>query len=426
MTLYLLIGVSLLVLMALRVPVALAMIISSILTLLVDGTVPMIVVPQRLWGGLESFPLLAIPFFVFAGVLMNHGGGAEAIFRFFLTLLGHIRGGLAYVNVMASVVFAGMSGAATADAAGLGAIEIEAMKRSGYRPEFAAAVTAASSTIGPIIPPSVPLIVYGVMAQVSVGELFIAGIIPGLLMGVAMMTVIAIVLRKENHPVEDRSSVAEIASSFLGSFWALLAPVVILGGIFSGVFTPTEAGAVAALYALVLGIIYKGIRWNNIGAMVVESLLATAQVTFIVAAAGLFGWVLTRYGFPRFVADMLFSITTDKHTALLLIGLAMLVAGCFIDALSLLIMMTPVVVPIALAFGIDLTQMGVVLVLACMIGLNTPPVGICLYIVSDLARAPMMRVAREMIPFYLALFVTLVLISLVPFLTIYLPSVIKL
>lgn len=426
MTLYLLIGVSLLVLMALRVPVALAMIISSILTLLVDGTVPMVVVPQRLWGGLESFPLLAIPFFVFAGVLMNHGGGAEAIFRFFLTLLGHIRGGLAYVNVMASVVFAGMSGAATADAAGLGAIEIEAMKRSGYRPEFAAAVTAASSTIGPIIPPSVPLIVYGVMAQVSVGELFIAGIIPGLLMAVAMMAVIAIVLRKENHPVEDRSSVGEIASSFRGSFWALLAPVVILGGIFSGAFTPTEAGAVAALYALVLGIIYKGIRWNNIASMVVESLLATAQVTFIVAAAGLFGWVLTRYGFPRFVADLLLSITTDKHTALLLIGLAMLVAGCFIDALSLLIMMTPVVVPIALAFGIDLTQMGVVLVLACMIGLITPPVGICLYIVSDLARVPMMRVAKEMIPFYLALFVTLALISLVPFLTIYLPSVIKL
>ncbi|MBX9451195.1 MAG: TRAP transporter large permease [Mesorhizobium sp.] len=425
MTLYLLIGVSLLVLMALRVPVALAMIISSILTLLVDGTVPMIVVPQRLWGSLESFPLLAIPFFVFAGVLMNHGGGAEAIFRFFLTLLGHIRGGLAYVNVMASVVFAGMSGAATADAAGLGAIEIEAMKRSGYRAEFAAAVTAASSTIGPIIPPSVPLIVYGVMAQVSVGELFIAGIVPGLLMGVAMMAVIAIVLRKENHPVESRSKVGEIASSFLGSFWALLAPLVILGGIFSGVFTPTEAGAVAALYALVLGIIYKGIRWNNIGAMVVESLLATAQVTFIVAAAGLFGWVLTRYGFPKFVAEMLLSITADKHTALLLIALAMLLAGCFIDALSLLIMMTPVVVPIALAFGIDLTQMGVVLVLACMIGLNTPPVGICLYIVSDLARVPMMRVAKEMIPFYLALLVTLVLISLLPFLTTYLPSVIK-
>lgn len=426
MTLYLILGASLLVLMALRVPVALAMIISSILTLLVDGTVPMIVVPQRLWGGLESFPLLAIPFFVFAGVLMNHGGGAEAIFRFFLTLLGHIRGGLAYVNVMASIVFAGMSGAATADAAGLGSIEIEAMKRSGYRPEFAAAVTAASSTIGPIFPPSVPIIVYGVMAQVSVGELFIAGIVPGLLIGVAIMVVIAIVLRKEEQPVETRSSVGEVTSSFFGSFWALLAPVVILGGIFSGVFTPTEAGAVAALYALILGFIYKGIRWNNICSMVIESMLTTAQVTFIVAAAGLFGWVLTRYGFPRFVADMLLSITSDKHTALLLIGLTMLLAGCFIDALALLIMMTPVVVPIALAFGIDLTQMGVVLVLACMIGLNTPPVGICLYIVSDLARVPMIRVAREMIPFYLALFVTLLLITLVPFLTTYLPSIIKL
>lgn len=426
MTLYLVLGASLLLLLALRVPVSLAMIISSIITLLVDGTVPMIVVPQRLWGGLESFPLLAIPFFVLAGVLMNHGGGAEAIFRFFLTLIGHIRGGLAHVNVMASIVFAGMSGAATADAAGLGSIEIEAMKKNGYRPEFAAAVTAASSTIGPIIPPSIPLIVYGVMAQVSVGQLFIAGILPGLVMGVALMVVIAVVLRRENQSVQARSAGREIVSSFFESFWALLAPVVILGGIFTGVFTPTEAGAVAALYALILGFIYKGIGWRNIGSMVTESLLLTAQVTFIVAAAGLFGWVLTRYGFPKFVAELLLSITADKHMALLLIAGAMLLAGCFIDSLALLIMMTPVVVPIGLAFGIDLTQLGVVLVLACMIGLNTPPVGICLYIVSNLAGTSMLRVARAMTPFYLALLLTLVMISLVPFLTVYLPSLIRL
>lgn len=426
MTLYLIIIVSLLVLLALRVPVALAMIISSTLTLLVDGTVPMIVVAQRLWGGLESFPLLAIPFFVFAGVLMNHGGGADAIFRFFLTLLGHIRGGLAYINVMASIVFAGMSGAATADAAGLGSIEIESMKKNGYRPEFAAAVTAASSTVGPIIPPSIPLIIYGVMAQVSVGELFIAGIFPGLIMGIGMMLVIAIILRKDNHPVEKRSAAREIASSFIESFWALLAPIVILGGIFSGVFTPTEAGAVAAFYALILGFIYKGINFRNIGSMVTESVLTTAQVTFIVSAAGLFGWVLTRYGFPGYVSDLLLSITTDKHVALLLIAAAILLAGCFIDALALLIMMTPVVVPIALTFGIDLTQLGVVLVIACMIGLITPPVGICLYIVSDIGRVPVMRVAKEIIPFYFALLVTLVLIALVPFITTYLPSVINL
>lgn len=426
MTLPLIIVTSLLVLMALRVPVALAMIISSVITLLFDGTIPMIVVPQRLWGGLESFPLLAIPFFVLAGVLMNHGGGAEAIFRFFMMLLGHIRGGLAYVNVLASVVFSGMSGAATADAAGLGSIEIQAMKKNGYRPEFAAAVTAASSTIGPIIPPSVPLIVYGVMAQVSIGQLFIAGILPGLLMGITIMVVIAIVLRKENHPVHARSAVGDIASGFLESFWALLAPVVILGGIFSGVFTPTEAGAVAALYALILGFIYKGINWRSFGPMIVEAVLTTAQVTFIVAAAGLFGWVLTRYGFPGLVSDVLLSITANKHMALLLIGLAMLIAGFFIDALALLIMMTPIVVPIALTFGIDLTQLGVVVVVACMIGLNTPPVGICLYIVSDLARVPMIKVAKEMIPFYVALIVTLILISLVPFLTVYLPSTIRL
>ena len=423
---YWIIGISLIVLLALRAPVAFAMLIASVIALLSRGSVPMIVVPQRMWGGLESFPLLAIPFFVLAGVLMNRGGGAEAIFRFFMTGVGHIRGGLAYVNVLASIVFAGMSGAATADAAGLGAIEIEAMKKEGYRGDFSAAVTAASSMIGPIIPPSVPLVVYGVMAQVSVGRLFIAGIIPGLLMGLTTMVVIFIVLQKLKQPVRERAAGPQILASFVDSFWALLAPVVILGGIFSGVFTPTEAGVIAALYALILGFIYKGFKLREMPDIMMEALLTTAQVTFIVSAAGLFGWVLTRFGFPRYVATALMSITTNKYTALLLIGAAMLIIGCFIDALSLLIMMTPVVVPIAILFSIDLTQLGVVLVLACMIGLNTPPVGICLYIVSDVAKTPVMQVARALIPFYVALVVSLVLISLLPFLTTYLPSIVRL
>jgi tripartite ATP-independent transporter DctM subunit len=426
MMVYWIIGVSLVLLLILKVPVAFAMIISSLLALSAAGNVPMIVVPQRLWGGLESFPLLAIPFFVLAGILMNKGGGAEAIFRFCLTGLGHIRGGLAYVNVLASIIFAGMSGAATADAAGLGAIEIEAMKKEGYKPEFAAAVTAASSIIGPIIPPSVPLVVYGVMAQVSIGRLFIGGIIPGLVMGLSMMVVIFIVLKKTNQPVKPRAQARDILRAFGESFWALLAPVVILGGIFSGVFTPTEAGVIAAAYSLILGFIYKGFTVKDLPEIMVEAMLTTAQVTFIVAAASLFGWILTRFQFPSHVTNALMSLTNNKYMALLLISTALLALGCFIDALSLLIMMTPVVVPIAIAFDINLIQMGIVLVLTCMIGLNTPPVGICLYIVSDIAKSPIMKVARALVPFYIALVVSLILFSLFPFLSTQLPEIIKL
>ncbi len=426
MAVYWVIGISLVVLLAMRVPVSFAMIISSLLALLTAGNIPMIVVAQRLWGGLESFPLLAIPFFVLAGILLNKGGGAEAIFSFCMAGLGHIKGGLAYVNVVASIIFAGMTGAATADAAGLGAIEIEAMKRDGYSGEFSAAVTAASSVIGPIIPPSVPFVVYGVMAQVSIGQLFISGILPGLVLGIGMMVAIFLIMRKDPKPVKERASLRTIAVEFKKSFWALLCPLVILGGIFSGFFTPTEAGAIASLYALLLGFVYKGIHWKDLPSIMVEAMLTTAQVTFIVAAAGLFGWVLTRFQFPTLVTNALMSLTSSKYVAMLLIGAALLVMGCFIDALSLVIMMTPVIVPIASAYEINLLQTGVVLVIGCMIGLNTPPVGICLYIVSDLAKVSVMRVTKALMPFYVVLVVSLIVFTLVPFFSTFLPSIINL
>ena len=319
-----------------------------------------------------------------------------------------------------------MSGAATADAAGLGAIEIEAMKKEGYKSEFAAAVTAASSVIGPIIPPSVALVVYGVIAQVSIGRLFIGGVIPGLVMAAALMVVIYVVLTKSKQKVRERSSMSEIWREFRRSFWALLAPVIILGGIFSGVFTPTEAGVMASAYALILGFIYKGITWKRLPRILVDAMLTTAQVTFIVGAAGLFGWILTRFQFPNQIANALFMLTTDKSVVLLLIAAAIVVLGCFIDATSLIVMMTPVVVPIAIAFDISLVQTGLVLTVAAMIGLNTPPVGICLYIVSDLAEVPIMRVAKALIPFYIALVAALVLVALIPPLSTFLPSVLKL
>ncbi len=425
-SIFIVILVSLLLLMALNVPVAWAMIISSVLALLVDASMPMVIVAQRLWGGLESFPLLAIPLFVFAGNLMNIGGGAERIFAFCMSVIGHVKGGLAYVNVLSSIIFAGMSGAATADAAGLGQIEIEAMIKDGYTPEYSAAITAASSIIGPIIPPSIPFVIYGVMAQVSIGSLFLAGILPGLIIGITLMLMIYIPLRRSDMKVRPRSSMRQILHSFKESFWALLAPVIILGGIFSGIFTPTEAGAAASLYALILGFIYRQIKVKDVPKLLRETLLTTAQVTFTVAAAGLFGWVLTRYSFPSAVTELLLSFTTNKYVALLLINVALLVLGCFIDATALLIMMTPVLIPIANTFGISLVHMGLIVVICCMIGINTPPVGICLYIVSDIAKAPMMKVAKKMVPFYVAYIISLFFVSAFPQLSLFLPNLFKL
>ncbi len=417
-------GGVLILLLLVRVPIALAMVLSAMSFLLLATTIPMTVVPQRLWAGLESFPLLAIPFFVLAGALMNKTGGAERIFAFCLTVVGHFRGGLGHVNVLASMIFAGMSGAATADAAGLGAIEIEAMGKEGYDLEFSAAVTAASSTIGPIMPPSVPLVIYGVMAQVSIWQLFLGGFIPGILMGVAMMCVVAYRARQRNYPVRPRASMHTVGQEFLKSSLALFAPVVILGGIFSGVFTPTEAGVVASAYALMLGFVYRTIAVKDLWALLKESMLITAQITFIVGAAGLFGWALTYAHVPATITSVLSALTSNQLVVLVLINAAMLVMGCFIDALALLIMMTPVVVPLGMTFGIDPVQLGLILVLTCMIGLITPPVGLCLYIVSDIAKKPIISVARELVPFYVGLIVCLALITVLPRIVTFLPNLV--
>jgi tripartite ATP-independent transporter DctM subunit len=415
----------LIALLLVRVPIALAMTLASMGFLYLTAKIPMTVVPQRLWGGLESFPLLAIPFFVLAGILMNKSGGAERIFAFCLSVLGHIRGGLAHVNILASMIFAGMSGAATADAAGLGAIEIEAMRRDGYKDEFSAAVTAASSTIGPIIPPSVPLVVYGVMAQVSVGSLFLGGFVPGVLMGLALMAVVAVKARRAGYTAHARAPLRTVGREFVSSFLALLAPFIILGGIFTGVFTPTEAGVVASVYALLLGFVYRTIRLRDLPPLLREATLTTAQITFIVGAAGLFGWAITHAQVPAAISAGLSALTSNPIVILVLINVAMIFMGCFIDALAMLIMMTPVVVPLATTYGIDPIQLGLILVLNCMIGLITPPVGLCLYIVSDIAKVPIVRVARELTPFYAALAVCLICLILFPQIVTFLPTLLK-
>ena len=418
----LLLAVVLLALLALRMPIALAMLLSAIVFLLATTSIPMTIVPQRLWSALDSFPLLAIPYFVLAGILINESGGSERIFKFCLAVVGHWRGGLGHVNVLGSMIFAGMSGSATADAAGLSQIEIDAMVRDGYEPQFAAAVSAASATIGPIIPPSVPLVVYGVMAQVSIWDLFLGGFLPGTLMGLAMMAVVAWRARARNYPVHPRASLATVAREFRSSFLALMAPVVILGGLFSGIFTPTEAGVIASLYSLMLGFVYKNLHLRDLPRLLREATLMTAQITFIVAAAGVFGWVVTHAQVPTIITGALSALTDNKYVILILINIAMLVLGTFIDALALLIMMTPVVVPLGAAFGIDPVQLGLIVVLNCMIGLITPPVGLCLYIVANIAKAPVLKVASELVPFYWGLIACLALIIFFPQIVTFVPQ----
>ena len=420
MAIYLLIF-SLLIFIAFTFPIAYSMLGASFLALSIMPQ-DFLVIAQRYIGSLHSFPLLAVPFFILAGNLMNHSGAAKRIFDFCLTIFGHIIGGLAYVNVIASMIFSGMSGAATADAAGLGLIEIKAMKEEGYPDAFSAAVTAASSIIGPIIPPSVPLIIYGVMAQVSIGVLFIAGIIPGIVTGLFLMVVIFFKSKSYDLPVREKSSFKEVYVSFFRAFPSLLAPVIILGGIFTGVFTPTEAGIVASVYALILGIIYKKLNLKNIIQLTYDAFIFTAQVCFIVAAASVFSWVISRLAIPSMLASILVGFTENPIIALLLINLSLLIMGLFIDALAIVIMATPVLLPIASVYGIDPIHLGLMLVLNTMIALNTPPVGLCLYIVSDIAKVPISKLSKELIPFYIGLVITLIVIIIFPSLVLYLPT----
>jgi len=420
MAIYLLIF-SLLAFIAFSIPIAYSMLGASFLAL---STMPQdfIVISQRFIGSLHSFPLLAVPFFILAGNLMNHSGAAKRIFDFCLCIFGHITGGLAYVNVVASMIFSGMSGAATADAAGLGLIEIKAMKEEGYPDAFSAAVTAASSIIGPIIPPSVPLIIYGVMAQVSIGVLFIGGIIPGIITGLFLMVVIYFKAKSYDLPIRERSSFKGLYLSFLRAFPSLLAPVIILGGIFTGVFTPTEAGIVASVYALILGIIYKKLNLKNIIELTYDAFVFTAQICFIVAAASVFSWVISRLAIPSMLAALLMEITESPIIALFLINLVLLIMGLFIDALAIVIMATPVLIPIAGVYDIGPIHLGLMLILNTMIALNTPPVGLCLYIVSDIAKVPMSKLSKELLPFYVGLIATLLVIILFPSLVTYLPE----
>ncbi len=417
--------VSLFVLIILGVPVGIALAGSSMIYVVFSGDVPDFVVIHRMVNGVDSFPLLAIPFFILAGNLMNSAGITNRIFAFATSLVGWMRGGLGHVNVGASVLFAGMSGAAVADAGGLGTIEIKAMRDAGYDDDFIVAVTAASSTIGPIIPPSLPMVIYGVMASASVGQLFAAGFIPGLLMAVALMLMVAYYARKRNYPRDARFDIVLIGRTFSHAFLSLLTPIIIVGGILSGVFTPTEAAIAAVAYAMILGVfIYRTLDWKRLLHVSMETIETTTIILLIVGAASIFAWILTSNRATEQFADLILGVTDNPILILLLLNLVMLVVGCFMETVAAITILVPVLLPIAVKMGVDPVHFGVIMVLNLMIGLLTPPVGMVLFVLARISGLSFERCAAATAPFLVPLIVVLMMITFIPQFSMWLPTLI--
>ncbi|PZX11303.1 tripartite ATP-independent transporter DctM subunit [Palleronia aestuarii] len=409
-------------LLLLGLPVAFSLLLSSLALIVYEGKLPLLIMAQRLTNSLDSFPLLAIPLFILAAEIMNHSGATERIFRFANVAIGFVAGGLAHVNVVASILFSGMSGSAVADASGLGAIEVKAMLRQGYDRAFSGAVTAASSTIGPIIPPSVPMVIYGVISGTSISDLFLAGFVPGLLMGGAMMIYIALVAKRRNLPKATRfEGIGPLATSLLRAVPSLMLPVIILGGIWGGIFSPTEAAAVAAVYALFLGLVlHRSTRIRDIFGIFARATTATASIMLIVASAALYGWLVSTARIPQSVSNLLLGVSSDPVAVLAIICIILLIMGMFMELIAILTIAVPVFLPVALAAGIDPVHFGVVAVLTLMIGLLTPPFGLNIFILQRVSGASYGSLVRETMPFIAILVVLLIPLVIFPSISLFL------
>jgi TRAP-type C4-dicarboxylate transport system permease large subunit len=461
---FILIG-SFLALMLCGLPVAVAMAGGSLIYILVSGSVPDIVLAQRMIAGIESFPLLAVPFFILAGNLMNVAGITSRIYNFAVALVGWMRGGLGQVNIVGSVVFSGMSGTAIADAAGLGAIEIKAMKDHGYPTEFAVGVTAASATLGPIIPPSLPFVIYGMMANVSIGALFVAGIVPGVFMTLLMMCTVAWFARRNGwggdvafHWGRLGGAALEILTvlAFPLAVWlavkaglsvnvatgiafallllldwrcnfsavlALMAPVILIGGMTMGWFTPTEAAMAAVIWALFLGLVrYRSMTLRTLAQATFDTIETTASVLFIVTAASIFAWLLTTTQAAQALADAILGLTTNKWVFLLLANLLILFVGCFIDTIAAITILVPILLPIVLKLGIDPIQFGLIMTLNLMVGLLHPPLGMVLFVLARISKLSVERTTMAILPWLVPLIGALIAITYIPQITLWLPQ----
>jgi tripartite ATP-independent transporter DctM subunit len=403
-------------------PVVLAIGIPCVVYLLAND-LPVDLLAQRTLYALDSFPLVAVPVFLFVGSVMNSAGISKYIYRFADTLVGRLPGGLAQVNIFGSLVFAGMSGSALADIGGIGRIEIDAMKQKGYNTAFAAAVTSSSAIVGPIFPPSIPLIIYGTITGVSVLQLLLGGILPGLLCVAGLMLMTAWLARRRGYPRAERwPTLREVWRDALPALPALFAPVFLIGGMLAGFFTPTEIASVTVIYTIAISaLFYRELTWGGLYAAALETIRSSAAILLIVALAALFGWILSVERVPQMMAALMLSISTDPYVLLLLVNVLLIIVGMFLDSTTAILLLAPIIAkPLVLA-GVDPVHLGMVVVFNLMIGLLTPPMGLALYLVADIANVKMKDVLREMLPFYVPLLITLLLITYVPWITTFIP-----
>ena len=421
MTLALLI-LLMLVLLAFRVPVAFALLLPCLLYVGLSEDISLGVAQQRMVAGLNSFPLLAVPLFIMTGYLSNAAGLADRLFRFLMSLLGRVPGSLGYVNVGSSLMFSWMSGAAIADAAALGSVLVPAMRKRGYDEHFALGLTAAASMLGPIMPPSIPAIIYAVTAGVSVGALFFAGVLPALVLAAVLCVYVFFYVQRRGVVGRDLDESGGVLAATRGALPVLVTPVIILGGILGGVFTPTEAAAAAVMYVLFLSLCYRSLSLPGLYDVLLQTARTTGSIMLIVSAASLFGWVIAREQGPQMLADMLLDITDNPYVFLVLNNAALLVIGMVLEPVAALLITVPVLLPVAAQFGIDPVHLGVVMILNLVIGLLSPPVGLVLYVMSSVTGASVQQVMRGVLPFLLPLAVTLLIVTFVPAVSLWLPQ----
>ena len=403
-------------------PVAVSILVPSIWYIIGRG-LPLEMIAQRMQYALDSYTLATVPLFILVGNLMNSSGITTRMFNFADRLVGRFPGGLAQVNIFASLVFAGMSGAALADVGGLGQIEIKAMEEKGFRKDFASAITIASATVGPIFPPSVPLVIYGSIAGVSVIRLLLSGIVPAILAVALMMVLTGYLAIKRGYPrAEKWPTFKEIAGAFLPALPALLTPIILIIGMLTGIFTPTEASALTVLYVFLISAFYRELTLKGIIEALAETVKSTASVLIIVAAASLFGWILAVEQIPQMFSSFLLSISQNPFVLLAILNLMLLVVGTMLDSTTAILLLVPIIIPPLVGVGIDPIHLGIVFVFNIMVGLVTPPMGLSLFMVSKVARVPINKVIRQVAPYYIPLFLTLIIVTYVPGLILWLPN----
>ena len=414
---------SFMALILLRVPISIAIGVAALVTFVTsDFSTNLQIIPQQMLEGVNKASLTAVPFFIMAGNLMNVTGVTERIFAFANALVGHLRAGLAQVNILSSMIFAGISGAAVADCAGLGAIEIKAMRERGYKPDFAAAITVASSVIGPLIPPSIGLVLYAFLAQQSIERMFLAGLIPGIVVGLALMTYVRIIAQFRDFPTQPRATAKEVAGTAKHGFLALLAPAIILGSIMFGFVTATEAGVLACLYCIILGVWYRELTMEKFFQALTDSAMMTAVIMIIISFSIAMGWLLAIDQTPQKMAEAIFALTESKNIFLALLLVFIILVGCVVEGVPAKLILVPTLLPVIDAYGIDRVHFGIIMQLGLLIGIATPPMGIGLYIVAEVGRVRFEKVTMAVLPMLVPLIVVLVLLTYVPQIATFLPN----